>query len=128
VAAVAHVEARDVDGTVVIMLFGDADLEIAPALRDELEVALANRLGDVVLDLSKATLIDSMALGVVLRAAKRLRAQSRRLHVVVPQAALRRIFEITLLDRAVVLHASTDAALHAAGVFQLDASEGRGEA
>jgi anti-anti-sigma factor len=111
---VARVETRRIAETPVVSVVGDADLEVVPELRDHLESAASRSQRSVVLDLSKATLIDSMALGVVLRAAKRLRAQSRELHVVVPQAALRRMFEITLLDRVVSLHATADDALEAA--------------
>jgi anti-anti-sigma regulatory factor len=89
-------EAQAPDGVVLLSIHGDADLHVAPEL---------------VLDLSEATFVDSMALGVLLGAMKQLRARDGRLRLVVPQTELRRIFEITLLDRVLPLDATREDAL-----------------
>ena len=54
-----------------------------------------------------------MALGVILAAKKRLAAQHARLELVVPTPEIRRIFEITMLDRVFDLHESQSEATRA---------------
>ena len=101
-------------GTVVLSLRGDADLHVAPELRDRIASAIADGATMFVVDLSDTTFVDSMTLGVLLGAMKRLRARGGHLHVVVSRPELRRIFEITLLDRVFPIHASREEALAAA--------------
>jgi anti-sigma B factor antagonist len=95
----------------VVTVFGDVDLYSAPLLRARLE-ALAERFVDrVVLDLSAATFLDSMALGVILMAQKHLAARGGRLDLVVATPEIRRIFEITMLDQILELHETRAEAL-----------------
>lgn len=54
-----------------------------------------------------------MTLGVVLGGMKRLRARGGHLRLVLPQTDVRRIFEITLLDRVLTIDSTRDAALEA---------------
>lgn len=100
----------------VLALHGDADLHIAPELRDRLTFAIDGEIRTVVIDLTETTFVDSMVLGVLLGAMKRLRSRRGLLRLVVPRAEIRRIFEITLLDRIFPLDATRDEALAAAGV------------
>jgi anti-sigma B factor antagonist len=102
--------------TVVVAIHGDADLHIAPELKNRLGEVIDDGPSAIVLDLSDATFLDSMALGVLLGAMKRLRAKGGRFRVVVPRAEIRRIFEMTLLDRVFELDVSRQEALFAAGV------------
>ena len=64
---------------------------------------------NVVVDLSDTTFIDSMTLGVLLGAVKRLRPRGGQL-VVCSDPNIRKIFEITLLDRVFALYSSREAA------------------
>jgi anti-sigma B factor antagonist len=88
---------------VVLAAHGELDLHAAPELRDRLDVALDEGAKVIVLDLSAVTFIDSMALGVLLGAVNRLRRRGGDLRLVVPNPQLRRIFEISLLDRIFTL-------------------------
>jgi anti-sigma B factor antagonist len=81
------------------VLQGDADLHGAPELRDRLAEAVSNGVGRIVVDLSSVSFIDSMALGVLLGARHRLRVLDGDLRLVVGSPDLRRIFELSLLDR-----------------------------
>ena len=69
----------------------------------------------LVVDLSEATFIDSMTLGVLLGAVKRLRPVGGTVSVVCTDPHIRRIFEITLLDRVFTLHSDRAAAVDGAG-------------
>jgi anti-sigma B factor antagonist len=104
-------EDRPRAGTVVLAVVGDADLHAAPELRARLTAAIDEGASDVVLDLSQATFVDSMTLGVLLGGMKRLRSTGGRLQLVVSRPDIRRIFEMTLLDRILPLYATLDDAL-----------------
>lgn len=108
-------EERPAEDVVVLAVEGDADLHVAPELRERLTTAIEGGAQELVLDLSETTFLDSMALGVMLGAMKRIRARGGRLRLVVTRPEIRRIFEITLLDRAFPLHESREAAIAAGG-------------
>jgi anti-sigma B factor antagonist len=99
------------DTAAIVAVVGDADLYSAPDLRDRLNTLIDDGVHRIVLDLSQTTFIDSMALGVFLGAKKRLEAQGGGLDVVVSKPELRRIFEITMLDRVLPLAATREDAL-----------------
>jgi anti-sigma B factor antagonist len=101
-------------GVAVIAVRGDSDLHTAPHLRRAITVALDRGASALVIDLTDATLVDSMTLGVLLGAVKRLRPSCGRVTVVCPARDVRRIFEITLLDRLFSLHPDREAAVAAA--------------
>jgi anti-sigma B factor antagonist len=101
-------------GTTMLVIRGEADLHVAPALRDQMSAAISDGTQELVLDMTDTTFVDSMTLGVLLGALKRLRARGGQLRIVVTRPDLRRIFEITLLDRVFPLHSSREEALAAA--------------
>ena len=93
----------------------EADLHVAPDLRDRISSAISDGAHELVVDLTETTFVDSMTLGVLLGGMKRLRANGGRLRLVVARPDVRRIFEITLLDRVFPLHTTRAEALAAAG-------------
>jgi len=100
--------------TVVLAIHGDADLKIAAGLKDRLGAAIDDEsVSTLVLDLSGVTFLDSMVLGVFLGCMKRLRARGGLFRVVIPHGDIRRIFEMTLLDRVFELDESREEALTA---------------
>jgi anti-sigma B factor antagonist len=101
--------------TVVLAIHGDADMRAASELKDRLGEVIDDSPSAIVLDLTDATFLDSMTLGVFLTAMKRLRARGGRFRVVAPRAEIRRIFEMTLLDRVFDLDVTRQDALAAAG-------------
>jgi len=100
--------------TAVLAIYGEADMRVASELKDRLGEVIDDGPSAVVLDLSAATFVDSTALGVLLGAMKRQRARGGRFRVVAPMSEIRRIFEITLLDRVFELDLSRREALAAA--------------
>ena len=98
----------------VIAVHGQADLHTAPQLRAAITTVLDGGAAGLVIDLSEASFIDSMTLGVLLGAVKRLRPSGGRVSVVCTDSHIRRIFEITLLDRVFSIHADRGAALASA--------------
>jgi anti-anti-sigma factor len=96
----------------VVTVVGDVDLHSAPELRDRLASLGDTGAKHVVVDLSDCEFLDSMGLGVLLGAKKRMARDGRELHVVVTSPDVRRIFEITMLDRVLDLHATRAEALN----------------
>jgi anti-sigma B factor antagonist len=90
---------------------GQADLHTAPALREALSEAIDSGGNIVVVDLSGVTFVDSMTLGVLLGAVKRLRQRDGQMRIVVDDPHVRRVFEITLLDRVFDLYRERELAL-----------------
>lgn len=95
----------------VICLCGEADLHTAPILRDALDHAVETGAGTIVVDLTGVTFVDSMMLGVLLGASRTMRPRGSELRIVVNDPHLRRIFELTLLDRVLELHSSLEGAV-----------------
>ena len=106
-----HIEVERVGDTCVLTLPADASLDIADELCKQLSTARGEPAIAVVVDLSRATLVDSRTLGAMLEGMKRLRPQGGQLRVVVGRREVRRVFEITLLDRAFALHPTRAEAL-----------------
>jgi anti-sigma B factor antagonist len=94
----------------VLSAYGELDLHVTPELQDRIDSAVDEGAKLVVLDLSGVTFIDSMALGVLLGAVNRLKQDGGNLRLVVPNPELRRIFEISLLDRVFTLDSTREEA------------------
>lgn len=101
-------------GCSVLALYGEADQYVSEELRDRLATAAGDGPATLVLDLAGVTFVDSMTLGVLLGALKRVRAGGGQLRLVVPRNDVRRVFEMTLLDRVFALDATRAEALSAA--------------
>lgn len=99
--------------TIVVAVHGDTDVRVVHELEARLSEVIDEAPAALVLDLSGVTFLDSMALGVLLSGLKRLGESGGRLRVVTPRPDVRRIFEVTLLDRLFDIDASRDEALAA---------------
>ena len=88
-------------GDVVVAVRGELDVLTAPFLWEQMEPALAGITGKLVLDFAELGFIDSMGLGVIVRAHSRLRGETAERQIVVRHlnAHARKVFEITGLDR-----------------------------
>jgi anti-sigma B factor antagonist len=97
-------------GASVIVLTGEVDLYTAPEFKQELVRIIDGGATAVVVDLTNATFIDSTTLGVLISGVKRIRPGGGTLELVVTDRNIRKIFEITGLDRVFTLHEDRDAA------------------
>src|ERR1700683_1531107 len=94
-----RIEDRMDRGLSVITVVGEIDVATAPQLRESLHGVIAQGQATVVLDLLGVTFLDSTALGVLVGGLKRCRELGGELYIVVTDARLRKIFEITGLDK-----------------------------
>jgi anti-anti-sigma factor len=93
----------------VVRATGELDAFAAP----DLGSALGGLEGGVrvLADLGRVSFVDSTALGVLVRGVRRLADDGAQVLVVLPTGTARRIFEITMLDRALPIAVSRGAAL-----------------
>jgi anti-sigma B factor antagonist len=103
--------ARLDEQTYLVALAGELDLYSADAFRSALDDALEEGATRLAIDLTSVDFIDSVALGVLANAMKRLRNSGGGLAVVSGNPQIVRVFEITGLDRMLVLSASLNEAL-----------------
>jgi anti-sigma B factor antagonist len=109
-----HIDDESIDAeTHVIELGGEVDLYTAPEFKERLVQVIEDGKKQLVVDLSKATFIDSTTLGVLVGGVKRLRPSGGSLALVCTDQNITKIFEITGLDRVFPIHASREAALAA---------------
>ena len=109
-----HIDDTAVDSqTHVIELGGEVDLYTAPDFKEKLLELIDAGKTRLVVDLSKATFIDSTTLGVLVGGVKKLRDDDGSIALVCTDPNILKIFEITGLDRVFAIHGSRDQALSA---------------
>jgi anti-anti-sigma factor len=88
------------DGATVVALRGEADIATLPAIVDALARVIADRDGNIIVDLAQTAFIDTAALRVVLRAREALDGSERELTLRSPSGIAGRlltVFELTHL-------------------------------
>jgi anti-sigma B factor antagonist len=104
---------RPSEDVAVVELVGEVDIYSSPQFKAALSQGIGEGATRIVVDLAKVTFIDSTALGVVVGGVKGVRARGGTLDVVCHDENIRRIFEITGLDRILGMYQSRDEALAA---------------
>jgi anti-sigma B factor antagonist len=90
----AGASARAPDATGPFVLTGDIDIATAPRMAADLTSHCANTIGDVVVDCSRMTFIDSSGLAIFETARRELAASGRRIVLTGVARHCRRAFEI----------------------------------
>lgn len=102
----------DRGGVCVIVLAGEADAHAAPELATRLDECCASpALEQVVVDLTRATFLDSVALSVLIAAHRRLKERGLGLKVACSDRNIRRLLAITGLDRLFSVYSTTAGAV-----------------
>ena len=95
---------------VVLAVAGEVDLGTAPQLKERLGELVAEGHRHVVVDLTATEFLDSTGLGALVAGLKRLRAHEGDMRVVCTTPRVRKVFEITHVDRVLPLYDSVDEA------------------
>jgi anti-sigma B factor antagonist len=98
-------------GVPVVAVPEEIDMANAEELGSALLEAAAGSPGTLVADMSRTQYCDSSGIHALLAAHKRAQANGCELLLVVPDAAVRRVFTITGIDRLIPYFTSLDAAL-----------------
>ena len=106
------VATEQLDGGVpVVSVIGEVDLATAPVLERTLRDAAEHRTGEVIVDLTRCSFLDSRGLTALLATRKRLAHSDRSLGLVLSNPNVLRIFEITGFDQIFEIYPSLDAAV-----------------
>jgi anti-sigma B factor antagonist len=97
--------------THVVEPHGEIDLATVRILKQRLAEALELGTRHLIVDLEDVDFIDSTGLGVLIGTERRLRARGGRLIIACPNPAVRRVFEVTGLDKVLSMQASRRDAL-----------------
>jgi anti-anti-sigma factor len=108
--AEAHVDYHDAVG--VVTLTGEVDIVQAGQLREKLLRAVRNEDMGLVVDLTRASYIDSVGVSLLFELAEKLTERQLRLGVVLPAGGLvARVLGIVNLAAVAEVHTSVDEAL-----------------
>ena len=111
-----HINDEEIDAdTHVIELGGEVDLYTAPEFKERLVQVIEDGKKQLIVDLSKATFIDSTTLGVLVGGVKRLRPTGGSLALVCTDENITKIFEITGLDRVFTIYPNREEAISNVG-------------
>ncbi|MHB8244097.1 MAG: STAS domain-containing protein [Acidimicrobiales bacterium] len=102
---------RTVDKVPVLSIRGEIDVSTAPELRDRLLAVAQNGHETAIVDLSDVTFLDSTALGVLVSALKRFRANGGDLRLVVTGRNVAKVLEITGLVDVFTIFKTAEAAV-----------------
>ncbi len=96
-----------------VSVAGELDQSTAPELRSALSSAVGEAHNGVLVDLSDCNFIDSTGLSLLVEMKRRLTEDDRRFGVCCPDADVRRLLELTGIDKAVGLFDTRDEAVAA---------------
>ena len=95
----------------VPLLQGDIDLHVSPAITASLNAMIKKKPERIVIDLSRATYIDSAGMAALILAMQDVEAYGGKFFLSGLQETIRSIFEISRLDRIFRIVPDVDAAL-----------------
>ena len=100
----------------VLAIEGDIDLHVSPAITESLNAMIKEKPERIVIDLSRATYIDSAGVAALILAKQEVDAYGGKFFLSGLQETLRLIFETSRLDRVFRIFPDVDAALAASSV------------
>ena len=97
----------------VLPLEGDIDLHVSPLVTEALNAVIKKKPERIVIDLSRATYIDSAGIAVLILAMQEVEAYGGKFFLSGVQEPIRSILETSRLDRTFRISPNVDAALAA---------------
>ena len=109
---------EELDRIRAVNVSGELDYATAPELRDVFDQVISSGARSVLVDLSDCRFIDSTGLSVLVHARSRIMGDANdsgagRLEICCPDPQIRRLLEITGIDKAFGVHDSREEALSA---------------
>jgi anti-sigma B factor antagonist len=102
-------------GTPVVSVMGEVDIATAPAFEQTLLGVAEDRTGEVIVDLTGCSFLDSRGLTALVATRARLERSHRQLALVLSNPNVLKIFELTGFDRQFQIYPSLRAAVGPAG-------------
>jgi anti-sigma B factor antagonist len=94
----------------ILTLIGEIDVYTAPRLRQSIVDLVDGGARRIVVDMEKVDFLDSTGLGVLVEGLKRVRTHDGELSIVATSDKIKKIFDITGLNKAFPIHSSVDEA------------------
>ncbi len=105
------INTRSIDNLAsLIDLEGEVDVYTAPQLKQQIIELLDRGMRHIIVNLTAVDYLDSTALGVLIGGLKRLRERDGILDLICPNPRIKRIFEITGLDKIFDIYATEEEA------------------
>jgi anti-sigma B factor antagonist len=105
------VESDTQAGLLTVSVIGELDQSTAPDLREALAPSLVEPTDPILVDLSNCEFIDSTGLSLLVETKRRLEERRMRFGVCCADADVRRLLELTGIDRALSIYESRDEAV-----------------
>jgi anti-sigma B factor antagonist len=102
-------------GAPVVSVMGEVDLSTVPAFARTLLDATEDGSGEVIVDLTGCSFLDSRGLGALIATRGRLEHSDRRLALVLSNRSVMRIFQITQFDELFEIYPTLAAAVNGNG-------------
>ena len=103
------INTRSIDNLAsLIDLEGEVDVYTAPQLKQQIIELLDRGVRYIIVNLTAVDYLDSTALGVLIGGLKRLRERDGILDLICPNPRIKRIFEITGLDKIFDIYATEE--------------------
>jgi anti-sigma B factor antagonist len=103
------------NGAPVVSVLGEVDLATVSAFEQTLLCAAEDGTGEVIVDLTGCSFLDSRGLGALLATRGRLEGSNRRLALVLSHPSVIRIFQITKFDELFEIYPTLGAAVNGNG-------------
>lgn len=87
----------------IISMKGEVDIYSAPGFKESLSHAIGDGQQDIVLECSDLSYIDSMGLGILVGALKRIKEKEHNIFIRNPKTTVRKLFKITGLDKVFII-------------------------
>jgi len=98
-------------GRTIVTVSGEVDVYTSSGLRKHLATLIDADNTDLVVDLTGVVFIDSTGLGVLVGALKKLRRVGGQLRLIINQAKVIKVFQITALTEVFTINDTLEAAL-----------------
>jgi anti-sigma B factor antagonist len=105
------VTTTETSGCTLVRVAGELDIYTAPRLGAAISGLMREGHRDLVIDLTSVDFLDSTGLGVLVGALKKIKAHDGSLQLVCNQDRLLKLFQMTALTKAFVIHDTVEAAL-----------------
>jgi anti-sigma B factor antagonist len=107
---VVSIDRAEIGHRIVLGVRGEIDMDTAAELVAAIDSAVQSGAHELWVDLSTTEFMDSTGLHALLDARRRLVTLNRRLAIVCPDGAIRRLFEVAGLEDALDIYADRGAA------------------
>jgi anti-sigma B factor antagonist len=102
-------------GTPVVSVMGEVDLATSPALEQTLLEVDGDRAGEMIVDLSGCSFLDSSGMRALLATRERCEQSSKRQALVLSNPIVMKIFQLTNFDELFEIYPTVDAAVNGNG-------------